>query len=67
MNNMKSRIKHHYSLEEEGNKKMKLIIHLQCPVVNTREIRKGFKEEVALELDLEGCLGSATYRLQVKI
>lgn len=28
MNNMKSRIKHHYSLEEEG-KEMKLIIHLQ--------------------------------------
>ena len=26
---MKSKIKHHYSLEEEGNKKMKLIIHLQ--------------------------------------
>lgn len=26
---MKSRIKHHYSLEEEGNKKIKLIIHLQ--------------------------------------
>lgn len=31
------------------------------PVVNTREIRKGFREEVAFELDLEGCLDLDTY------
>lgn len=32
------------------------------PVVNTREMRKSFREEVAFELYLKGCLDLDMYR-----
>lgn len=54
---MKSRDK--TPLQFRGRRERNEINHppAVCPVVNTREIRKGFKEEVAFELDLEGCFG----------
>lgn len=32
-----------------------------CPVVNIREIRKGFRKEGGFELDFEECLGLVMY------
>lgn len=61
----KAQVKQYCNFEEGGRENDINHPPAVCPVGTTREIRTGLREEVALALDLDGCLALVMYGLRV--